>query len=77
MVYECFPYNDPEGLIDIASTTLKAGAEPDKLTVGNDPERIAVRNCRGLGLKERLANCERRLARLEATNNRREATSAA
>ena len=55
VVYECFPYDDAEGLIDTASTTLKVGAEPDKLTVGNDPERIAVGNPRGLGLLERLA----------------------
>ena len=61
MTYECFPYDDPGGLIDTASTTLNAGAEPDKPTIGNDPERIAVGNSRGLGLLERLAMLERRL----------------
>ena len=65
LIYERFPYNDPADLIDTASMTLKACAEPDNLTIGNRPEGIAVGNARGLGLMDRLDVMERTIASLQ------------
>lgn len=76
LVCEQFPCDNPEGLIDTASTRLEADTEPDELTTEPSSSGMHVGKAKGRSLLGELAQMRRRVGALETetTDLRKEVT---
>jgi len=72
LVYNRIAYDDPENLAESASTTLKADANADKLTVDVSQDGIRVGNTHGLILLDRFRRIERDVGGLKKEVSRLE-----